>query len=123
MIKSTEDADNVQCLPIRSANISKMGIKYNKPARATRSGSQAGNASHTTAPSVSGAGDQEVDSYAAGPSRAPRVSAAMKGFAEELKEEIIFRLADPLMAPLRDECDAAFLHPSASRGNSSTCGS
>ena len=81
LIKSTEDADNIPCLPIGSANISKMGIRYNKPAKATRSGSQAGSASHTTAPSASGAGDQEVDSHAASPSRAPRVSAAMKAFS------------------------------------------
>ena len=68
---STEEAENVKCLPVSAMNISKMGIKYNKPARATRSGSQAGSASHTTAPSASEAGDQEVDSHA-GPSRVPK---------------------------------------------------
>ena len=102
MIKSTEEADNIPCLPIGSANISKMGIRYNKPAKATRSGSQAGSASHTTAPSASGAGDQEVDSHP-GPSRAPRVSAAQKGLVNELREELLFKLPDPLMAPLRAE--------------------
>ena len=48
MIKSTEEADNVKCLPIGSMNLGKMGIKYDKPAKLTRSGSQAGCASHTT---------------------------------------------------------------------------
>ena len=41
LIKSTEEGENVKCLPVSAVNISKMGIKYNKPARATRSGSQA----------------------------------------------------------------------------------
>ena len=74
-----------------------MGITYNKKAKATRSGSQAGSASHTTAPSVSGAGDQEVDSHP-GPSRAPR-----KGIVAELREELLFKMPDHLMAPLREE--------------------
>ena len=90
-----------------SMNLGKMGVKYIKPAKPTQSGSQAGSASHNTVPSASGAGDQEVDSHA-GPSRAPRVSDAQKALAEELKDEILFRLPDPLMAPLRAECDAAF---------------
>ena len=60
LIKSTEDSDNIPCLPIESANISKMGIRYNKPAKATRSGSQAGSASHTTPPSASGAGTKKL---------------------------------------------------------------
>ena len=107
MIKSTEEADNVKCLPIGSMNLGKMDIKYDKPAKPTRSGSQAGCASHTTVPSASGAGDQEVDSHAS-PSRAPRVSAAMKGLVEEMKNELLFKMPDPLMAPLRAECDAAF---------------
>ena len=38
---STEEAENVKCLPVSAMNISKMGIKYIKPAKATRSGSQA----------------------------------------------------------------------------------
>ena len=88
-------------------NLGKMGIKYLKPAKPTRSGSQAGSASHTSVPSVSGAGDQEVDSHA-GPSRAPRVSAAQKTLVAELKDKILFKLPEPLMAPLRAECDAAF---------------
>ena len=87
-------------------NISKMGIKYNKPARAARSGSQAGSASHTTAPSASGAGDQEVDSHA-GPSRAPRLSVAQKTMMAELREEIFHRLPETLLAPLRAEYDGA----------------
>ena len=102
LIKSTEDADNILCLPIGSANISKMGIRYNKPARATRSGSQAGSASHTTAPSASGAGDQEVDSHA-GPSRAPRLSVAQKTMMAELREDIFHKLPETLLAPLRAE--------------------
>ena len=48
-----------------------------------------------------------MDSHA-GPSRVPRVSAAVKAFAEEVKEEILFRLSDSLVAPLRDECDTGF---------------
>ena len=88
-------------------NLGKMVIKYDKPAKPTRSGSQAGSASHTTAPSVSGAGDQEVDSHA-GPSRTPRVSAAQRTLIAELRDEILFKLPDSLMAPLRAECDAAF---------------
>ena len=69
----------------------------------------AGSASHNTVPSASGAGDQEVDSQA-GPSntRAPRVSAAQKALAEELKDELLFRLPEPLMAPIREECAEAF---------------
>ena len=58
LIKSTEEADNIPCLPIGAINISKMGIKYVKPAKPTRSGSQAGSASQTSVPSMSGAGDQ-----------------------------------------------------------------
>ena len=58
-------------------------------------------------PSVSGAGDQEVDSHP-GPSRVPKVTAAVRVFAEEVKEEILFRLTDSLVAPLRDECDTGF---------------
>ena len=87
-----------------------MGVKYIKPAKPTQSGSQAGSASHTTAPSASGAGDQEADSHQAGPSsiRAPRVSAAQKALAEELKDELLFRLPEPLMTPIREECAAAF---------------
>ena len=90
-------------------NLGKMGVNYIKPVKATQSGSQAGSASHTSGPSASGAGDQEVDSQA-GPSstRAPRVSAAQKALAEELKDEHLFRLSDPLMAPIREECAAAF---------------
>ena len=57
MIKSTEEADNVKCLPMGSMNLGKMGIKYLKPAKPTRSGSQVGSASHTSVPSVSEAGD------------------------------------------------------------------
>ena len=92
-----------------SMNLGKMGVNYIKPVRATQSGSQAGSASHTSGPSASGAGDQEVDSQA-GPSstRAPRVTAAQKAFIEEVKQELLFRLPDPLMTPLREECDAAF---------------
>ena len=109
LIKATSDVEeeNVKCVPVGATNISKMGIRYLKPAKPTRSGSQAGSASQTSAPSVSGAGDQEVDSHA-GPSRAPRLSAAMKGLVEEMKNELLFKMSDPLMAPLRVECDAAF---------------
>ena len=39
MIKSTEEADNVKCLPMGSMNLGKMGIKYDKPDKPTRSGS------------------------------------------------------------------------------------
>ena len=86
-------------------NISKMGIKYNKPAEATRSGFQAGSASHTTAPSVSGTGDQEADSHV--PSRAPRQSIAQRTMMAELREEIFHRLPETLLAPLRAEYDGA----------------
>ena len=109
MIKSTstEEAENVKCAPVSAVNIGKMGIKYIKQTKATRSGSQAGSASHTTAPSASGAGDQKVDSHP-GPSRVPKVTTAVKAFAEEVKEEILFRLTDSLVAPLRNECDTGF---------------
>ena len=109
LIKSTsiEEDENVKCVPVSTVNIGKMGIKYIRQTKATRSSSQAGSASHTTAPSVSGAGDQEVDSHP-GPSHVPKVSAAVRAFAEEVKEEILFRLTDSLVAPLRDECDAGF---------------
>ena len=96
---STEEEENVKCVPVSAVNIGKMGIKYIKQTKATRSGSQAGSASHTTAPSVSGVGDQEVDSHP-GPSRVPKVTAAIKAFAEDVKEEILFRLSDSLVAPV-----------------------
>ena len=32
----------------------------------------------------------------------------MKALVEEMKHELLFRLPDPLMAPLRAECDEAF---------------
>ena len=85
------------------------GSPVHQAVKATQSGSQAGSASHNTVHSASGAGDQEVDSQA-GPSStlAPRVSAAQKALAEELKDELLFRLPDPLMAPIREECAAAF---------------
>ena len=35
--------------------------------------------------------------------------ATVKAFAQEVKEEILFRLTDSLVAPLRDECDTGFL--------------
>ena len=59
LIKATSDVEeeNVKCASVGATNIGKMGIRYNKPARATRSGSQAGSASHTSVPSTSGAGD------------------------------------------------------------------
>ena len=104
---STEEDTNVKCLPVSAMNISKMKIKYNKKAKPTHSGSQAGSASHTSAPSVSGAGDQEVDSHP-GPSRVAKVPATVRAFAEEVKEEILFRLTDSLVAPLRNEFDASF---------------
>ena len=90
MIKATSDVEeeNVKCVPVGATNISKMGIKYLKPAKPTRSGSQAGSASQTSVPSVSGAGDQEVDSHP-GPSRAARVPATVKAFAQEMKAEIL----------------------------------
>ena len=86
LIKATSDLEeeNVKCAPVGATNIAKMGIKYNKPAKPTRSGSQAGSASQTSVPSTSGAGDQEVDSHA-GPSRAARVPATVRAFAEEEK--------------------------------------
>ena len=105
---STEEEENVKCLPVSAINISKMKIKYLNKAKATRSGSQAGSASHTSAPSVSGAGDQEVDSHP-GPSRVAKVPATVKAFAQEVKEEILLRLTDSLVTPLRDECDTGFL--------------
>ena len=109
LIKATSDVEeeNVKCAPVSAINIGKMGIKYLKKSKDTRSGSQAGSASHTSAPSVSGAGDQEVDSHP-GPSRVPKVTAGVRAFAEEVKEEILFRLTDSLVAPLRDECDTGF---------------
>ena len=69
--------------------------------------SQAGSASHTSVPSVSGAGDQEVDSHP-GPSRVARVPATVKAFAQEMKEEILLKLSDSLVAPLRNDCDTGF---------------
>ena len=109
LIKSTctEEEENVKCVPVSTVNIGKIRIKYIKQTKATRSGSQAGSASHTTAPSVSGAGDQEVDSHP-GPSRVAKVPATVRAFAAEVKEEILFRLTDSLVAPLRDECDTGF---------------
>ena len=106
MIKSTEEAENIPCLPIGAVNIGKMGVKYIKSAKPARSTSQAGSASHTTAPSASEAGDQEVDSHA-GPSRAPRLSVAQKTMMAELREEIFQRLPETLLAPLRAEYDGA----------------
>ena len=103
---STEEEENVKCLPVSAINISKMKIKYLKKAKATRSSSQAGSASHTSVPSVSGAGDQEVDSHP-GPSRAPRLSVAQRTMMAELREEIIQRLPETLLAPLRAEYDGA----------------
>ena len=93
-----------------SMNLGKMGVHYIKPVKATQSGSQAGSASHTSQPSASGAGDQEADSHQAGPSstHAPRVTTAQKAFIEEVKQELLFRLPDTLMTPLREESDAAF---------------
>ena len=32
----------------------------------------------------------------------------MKAFAQEIKEEILLRLSDSLVAPLRNDCDAGF---------------
>ena len=107
-VKSTEEADNKKCLPMGSMNLGKMGVRYIKPVKPTQSGSHAGSASYNTVPSASGAGDQEVDSQAGPSTRAPRVSAAQKALAEELKDELLFRLPDPLMAPIREECAAAF---------------
>ena len=109
LIKATSDVEeeNVKCVPVGATNISKMGIKYLKPAKPTRSGSQAGSASQTSVPSVSGAGDQEVDSHP-GPSRAARVPATVKAFAQEMKEEILLQLSESLVAPLRNDCDAGF---------------
>ena len=109
LIKATSDVEeeNVKCAPVSAINIGKMGIKYLKKSKATRSGSQAGSASHTSAPSVSGAGDQEVDSHP-GPSRVARVPATVKAFAQEMKEEILLKLSDSLVAPLRNDCDTGF---------------
>ena len=78
------EEENGKCAPVGATNISKMGIKYLRPAKPTRSGSQAGSASQSSVPSVSGAGDQEVDSHP-GPSRAARVPATVKAFAQEMK--------------------------------------
>ena len=36
------------------------------------------------------------------------MSAAQKALGEELKDELLFRLPDPLMAPIREEFAAAF---------------
>ena len=109
LIKATSavEEENVKCVPVGATNISKMGIKYLKPAKPTRSGSQAGSASQTSAPSTSGAGDQEVDSHP-GPSRAVRVPATVKAFAQQMKEEILLQLSESLVAPLRNDCDAGF---------------
>ena len=101
------EEENVKCARVSAINISKMGIKYLKKAKPTRSGSQAGSASQTSAPSTSGAGDQEVDSHS-GPSRAARVPATVKAFAQEMKDEILLQLSASLVAPLRNDCDAGF---------------
>ena len=101
------EGENVKCAPVGETNISKMGIKYLRAPKPTRSGSLAGSASGTSAPSTSGAGDQEVDSHA-GPSRAARVPASVKAFAEAVKEELLFRLPESLVGPLRAECDNGF---------------
>ena len=109
LIKATSDVEeeNVKCAPVGATNISKMGIKYLKPAKPTRSRSQTSSGSQTSVPSSSGAGDQEVDSHA-GPGRAARVPASVRAFAEEVKEELLFRLTDSLMAPLQAEYDVGF---------------
>ena len=59
LIKATSavEEENVKCKPVGATNIGKMGIKYIKPAKPTRSGSQAESASQTSVPSTSGAGD------------------------------------------------------------------
>ena len=103
------EEENVQCKPFGATNIAKMGIKYVKPAKPTRSGSRASSASAsgTSVPSTSGAGDQEVDSHV-GPSRAARVPATVKAFAQEMREEILLQLSESLVAPLRNDCDAGF---------------
>ena len=78
-----------------SKNLGKMGVAYDKPPKALRSGSQGGSASHNTQPSTSGAGDQEVDSHhQAGPStsRGPRVFAAHRALLREVVDEMVFRL-------------------------------
>ena len=103
--------DNRKCLPMDSKNLGKMGVSYNKPLRASRSGSQGGSASHNTQPSTSGAGDQEVDSHhQAGPStsRGPRGSAATRTLISEVIEELVFRLPDALMAPFQAQVDRSF---------------
>ena len=105
------EEENVQCKPFDATNIAKMGIKYVKPAKPTRSGSRASNVSGsgTSVPSSSGAGDQEVDSHV-GPSRAARVPATVKAFAQEMKDELLFLMTESLVAPLRLDCDAGFQH-------------
>ena len=57
---STVDEENVKCKPVGATNVGKMGIRYVKPAKPTRSGSQAGSASGTSAPSTSGAGIRKL---------------------------------------------------------------
>ena len=111
LIKATSavEEENVKCKPVGATNMARMGIKYLKPPKPTRSHSQASSASGTSAPSASGAGDQEVDSHA-GPSRVARVPASVRAFAEEVKEELLFRLPESLVGPLRAECDAGFQH-------------
>ena len=49
LIKATSDVEeeNVKCAPVGATNISKMGIKYLRKAKPTRSGSQAGSASQS----------------------------------------------------------------------------
>ena len=88
-----------------------MGIRYLRPPKPTRSGSRASSASssETSVPSASGARDQEVDSHAE-PSRIARVPASVKAFAEEMKEELLFKLPESLIGPLRADCDAGFQH-------------
>ena len=109
LIKATSAVkeENVKCKPVGATNVGKMGIRYLRAPKPTRSGSQASSASGTSAPSASGAGDQEVDSHA-GPSRVAKVPASVKAFAEEVKEELLFKLPDSLVGPLRAEFDTGF---------------
>ena len=107
-IKSTEGVDNKKCLPMDSKNLGKMGVVYNKPVRATQSGSQGGSVSHTSQPSTFGARDQEADSRPS-TSRGPRVSAAQKALLQKEMDELSFKLPDPLMTPLREEFHSAYM--------------
>ena len=69
--------------------------------------SQGGSASHNSQPSTSGAGDQEADSRPS-TSHGLRGSAAQKALLKDVVEELLFKLPDPLMTPLREEVDRSF---------------